>query len=128
MEGCLVYQHHQAAFRAQAVPAKAVIDQIYGSAPSQNYNAPTFDQYGLVHFEVRRQPAHARVLLVAGCSGTCVPEYRVGQVLTVYYSPENLRYAQLRSPARSTSADFLSEVLLFGFLGSSFSRQPSSTW
>ena len=113
----LVYQHNQAAFRAQAVPARAVIDQIYGSAPSQNYDAPTFDQYGLVHFEVRGRTAHARVLLVAGCSGTCVPEYRAGQVLTVYYSPENLRYAQPRSPARNTSAGFLPTALLFGFLG-----------
>jgi hypothetical protein len=112
-----VYQHNQAAFGAQAVPARAVIDQIYGSAPSQNYDAPALDQYGLVHYEVRGRTAHARVLLVAGCSGTCNPEYRVGQVLTVYYSPENLRYAQLRSPARNTSADFLTTALLFGFLG-----------
>lgn len=110
----LVYQHNQAAFAAQAVPAKAVIDQIYGSAPSQNYGAATFDQYGLVHFEVRGRTAHARVLLVAGCSGTCVPRYRVGQVLTVYYSPGNRGYAQLRSPARNSSADFLPVALLLG--------------
>jgi hypothetical protein len=113
----LAYQHNQAAFRAQAVPARAVIDQIYGSAPSQNYTAPTFDQYGLVHFEAHGRTAHARVLLVADCSGTCIPRYRVGQVLTVYYSPGNLRYAQLRSPARSTSAAFVPGVLLLGSMG-----------
>jgi len=113
----LAYQHNQAAFSAQAVPAKAVIDQIYGSAPSQNYAAPTFDQYGLVHFQAHGRTARARVLLVAGCSGTCILAYRVGQVLTVYYSPGNLHYAQLRSPARHTSAALLPGVLVFGFLG-----------
>jgi hypothetical protein len=111
-----MYQHNQAAFAARAVPAKAVIDQIYGSAPSQNYDAPSFDQYGLVHFGVRGRTAHARVLLVADCSGTCLPRYRVGQVLTVYYSPDNLRYAQLRSPARTSPADSLPAVLLLGLL------------
>jgi hypothetical protein len=113
----LVYRHNQAAFGAQAVPARAVIDQIYASAPSQNYDAPTFDQYGLVHFEVRGRTAHARVLLVAGCSGACLPAYRVGQVLTVYYSPQNLSYAQLRHPSRETSAGSLPVVLLSEFLG-----------
>ena len=113
----LVYQHNEEAFRAKAVPAKAVIDQIYASAPSQNYNAPTLDQYGLVHFEARGRTAHARVLLVAGCSGTCLPTYRVGQVLTVYYSAGNLSHAQLRSPAHQTSAGFLYAVLLFGSIG-----------
>jgi len=40
----LTYRHNQAVFRAHAVPARAVIGQIYASAPSQNYDAPTFSQ------------------------------------------------------------------------------------
>jgi len=113
----LVYLHHQAAFRAQAVPAKATIDQIYASAPSQTSSESTFDQYGLVHFAARGRTAHARVLLVAGCRGTCLPAYRVGQVLTVYYSPNNLSYAQLRSSDPGTSAGFLIAALMCGFIG-----------
>jgi hypothetical protein len=115
----LVHRNNQAAFRAQAVPAKAVIDQIYGGPLRLPISgAPTgFDQYGIVHFEARGRTAHARVLLVAGCSGVCFPVYRVGQVLTVYYSPENLSYAQLSSPARETSPGFFYAVWLFGFLG-----------
>lgn len=115
----LVQRNNQAAFRSQAVPVKAVIDQIYGGPirlPTSGGPA-IFDQYGIVHFEARGQTAHARVLLVAGCSGICVPTYRVGQVLTVYYSPENLSYAQLISPARETSAGGFSPVFLFGLLG-----------
>jgi hypothetical protein len=116
--GALVYNNNQAAFRAQAVPAKAVIVQIYAGQPL--VGAPdVFDQYGIVHFEAHGRTADARVLLVAGCSVTCLPVYRVGQVLTVYYSPENLSYAQLNSPARGTSAygRLIYEVWGFGFLG-----------
>ena len=80
----LVNSHNQTAFRAHAVPVRAVIDQIYSNAPSQNYDAPTFDQYALVHFEARGGTAHARALLVANCRGTCFPDYDVGQVLTAY--------------------------------------------
>jgi uncharacterized protein DUF3592 len=114
----LVYNNNQAAFRAQAVPAKAVIDQIYAGQPL--VGAPDiFDQYGIVHFEAQGRTAHARVVLVAGCSGTCLPVYRVGQVLTIYYSPENLSYAQLNSTARGTSAygRLVWAVWGFGFLG-----------
>jgi hypothetical protein len=115
----LTYWNNQAAFRAQAVPVKAVIDQIYSSPLSlPPAGAPaSFDQYGIVHFEARGRTAHARVLLVDGCSGVCFPVYRVGQVLTVYYSPENLSYAQLSSPARRTSSGVFYAVWLFGFLG-----------
>jgi len=66
---------------------------------------------------VRGRTAHARVLLVAGCQGTCLPTYRVGQVLTVYYSPDNLSYAQLRSADSGTSARFLIAALISGFIG-----------
>jgi hypothetical protein len=116
----LVHRNNQAAFRAQAVPAKAVIDQVYGGPirlPATSGAPAIFDQYGIVHFEARGRTAHARVLLVAGCSGVCFPVYRVGQVLTVYYSPENLSYAQLISPAHETSAGVFYAVFLFGFLG-----------
>ena len=113
----LVNSHNQTAFRAHAVPVRAVIDQIYSNAPSQNYDAPTFDQYALVHFEARGGTAHARALLVANCRGTCFPDYDVGQVLTVYYSPPNLTYAQLPSPASGISASSLYAILIFGFLG-----------
>jgi Protein of unknown function (DUF3592) len=92
----LTYRHDQAAFRAQAQPATAVVDKIYAGPPSiGNGGTPLFDQYGLVQFEARGQLAHARVLLVSGCIGVCVPKYRVGQQLRVYYSPQNLSYAQL---------------------------------
>jgi hypothetical protein len=113
----VVYSNNQAAFRAQAVPVKAVIDQIYAGSPRlSNGGALTvFDQYGIVQFEARGQTAHARVLLVNGCSVTCLPVYRVDQVLTVYYSPENLSYAQLSSPARESSTGVFFAVWFFGF-------------
>jgi hypothetical protein len=115
----LVYRNNQAAFRAQAVPARAVIDQIYsGPLRLPGPGAPeNFDQYGIVHFKARGQTAHARVLLVDGCTGVCVPVYRVRQMLTVYYSPGNLSYARLSPPGRQTSADVIYVVWIFGFLG-----------
>lgn len=116
----LTYRHNQAAFRAHAVPARAVIDQIYASAPSQNYDAPTFSQYALVHFQVQGRTAHARVLLADNCRGTCIPEYRVGQVLTVEYSPENLSYARLPYRASGISPDFLYALLAFGLMAVMF--------
>jgi hypothetical protein len=102
------------------MPARAVIDQIYASAPSQGSDAPTFNQYALVHFEVRGRTAHARVLLVANCRGTCIPRYRIGQVLTVDYSPENLSNAQLPSPATGISASVLFALLAFGLFAVMF--------
>ncbi len=113
----LVYEHNQAVFSAQAVQARSVIDQIYISAPAEGYNPPTFDQYALVHFDANGTIAHARVLLATNCTGTCVSGYRVGQVLTVDYSPKNLSYAQLPSRNRSPSANFLYPLLLFGSFG-----------
>src|SRR5262249_23860440 len=59
----LKYEHDLAVFHAHAVRAEATIDEIYTSAPSQDYNAPTFDEYGLVHFDAQGKRAHARVLL-----------------------------------------------------------------
>jgi hypothetical protein len=113
----LVYQHNQGAFRAQAVKATAVIDKLYTSAPSEGVYPPTFDEYALVHFDMGAESAHARVLLASNCSGTCVPQYRVGQVLIVDYSPSNPSYAQLPFRNRHPSADFLRWFLLFGSLG-----------
>lgn len=113
----LVYEHNQAVFHAEAVQTRAVIDQIYTSAPSQDYNAPTFDEYALVHFNVLGEKAQARVLLATNCSGTCVRSYRVGQLLSVDYSPKNVTYAQLPSRVHGPSANFLIELLAFGSLG-----------
>jgi hypothetical protein len=113
----LVYEHNQAAFRADAVQTRAVIDQIYTSAPSQGYSAPTFDEYALVHFFVLGERAQARVLLASDCTGTCVPAYRVGQVLTVDYSRANLSYAQLPAQGRVPSPRFLYGLMIFGLLG-----------
>lgn len=107
--------HNQAAFRAHAVPAKAVIDQIYaGPVQYGNGGGSYFDQYALVRFAARGATAHARVLLVPGCSGTCFPGYHVGQLLTVYYNPQNLNYAQLSSQDKSS---WFGDWILFGFLG-----------
>ena len=114
----LTYQHQQEAFRAQAVPATAVIDRLYTSAPSP-YTA-TFDQYAIVHFEAGRQTAHARVLLAIGCRGACVNGYSVGQELTVYYIPGNLTFARLSSPAPPTWTGYLSAVLVLGLFGTIF--------
>lgn len=113
----LEYQHNQAAFRAHAVKALAVIDELYTSAPSQGTYPATFDEYAMVRFDVGTTTAHARVLLAVNCSGTCVPRYRVGQVLAVDYSPSNPSYAQLPFRTRSPSADFLYVFLLLGSLG-----------
>jgi Protein of unknown function (DUF3592) len=111
----LVYEHNQTVFRAHAVQTRAIIDKIYTSAPSQDYNAPTFDEY--VHFVALGERAQARVLLTSNCSGTCIPTYRVGQALTVAYSPTNPSYAQLSSRLHRPSAGFLYALLLFGSLG-----------
>jgi hypothetical protein len=115
-----VYEHNQAYFRAHAVQARAVIDNIYTSAPSQDYNAPTFDEYALVHFVAVGNRAQARVLVASNCSGVCVPAYRIGQALTVYYNPDNLRYAQLPSQLHGPSASSLTALLAFGSLGLAF--------
>ncbi len=112
----VVHQHNQAAFLAQAVRTRAVIARIYYGAPAQNYDAPTFDQYAIVHFEAGPQTAHARVLLAANCQGTCPSVYRVGEALTVDYSPENLTYAQLPSRSQGISVD-LWYVIVFEVLG-----------
>jgi len=113
----LVYEHNQAVFRAHAVQTRAVIDKIYTSAPSQGYNAPTFDEYALVHFFALGERAQARVLLASNCSGTCIPTYRIGQALTVAYDPANLGYAQLPSQLHEPSATYLYALLTFGSLG-----------
>jgi Protein of unknown function (DUF3592) len=110
----LVYTHNQAEFRAEAVRARAVIEKIYTSAPSQGYGAPTFDEYALIRFGAQGRIAHAQVLLVRDCSGVCVPGYHVGQVLTVAYSSENVRYAQLYSRVARPSANFLYVFLMLG--------------
>jgi len=113
----LVYEHNQAVFRAHAVQTRAVIDKIYTSAPSQDYNAPTFDEYALVHFVALGERTHARVLLASNCTGTCIQTYRVGEAVTVAYSPVNLRYAQLPSRLHKPSAGLLYTLLVFGSLG-----------
>jgi len=59
-------------------------------------------------------------LLATNCSGTCIPRYRVGQVLTVDYNPANLSYAQLPPLVRGASATFLYVLLVFGSLGVAF--------
>jgi hypothetical protein len=113
-----VYRSDQASFRAQAVPATAVIDQVYaGALRLPGAGAPeVFNQYGIVQFQAHGRTAHARVLLVDSCTGACFPVYRVGQVLTVYYRPENPSYAQL-APAHETPAGIFYAVWIFGFLG-----------
>jgi hypothetical protein len=98
----LTYSHNQAAFRAQALPATGVIDQIYASSSTVGTNGvATFYQYGMVRFEARGQFADARVLL-GSCSGICLPKYHVGQDVRVYYNPKNLSYAQLGAPGHGT--------------------------
>lgn len=113
----VVYEHNQADFRAHAVRTRAVIQKIYTSAPSQGYSAPTFDEYALVHFAALGNRAQARVLVASGCTGTCVPAYRIGQALTVYYDPANRRFAQLPARLHGPSGTLLTGVLAFGLLG-----------
>jgi len=113
----LAYEHNQAVFRAHAVRTTAVIDSIYTSAPSQDYDAPTFAEYALVRFVTLGSRARARVLVASDCRGVCVPTYRIGQTLTVYYDPDNLRYAKLKSQLRGPSATSLTALLAFGSLG-----------
>ena len=110
-------RHNQAAFTAHAVRTRAIIARIYYGAPSQNYDAPTFDQYAIVNFEARGRTAHARVLLASDCRGTCLPGYRVGQALSVEYSPENLTYAQLPSRSRGISVDLWYVIVGIELLG-----------
>jgi hypothetical protein len=114
----LVYTHNQATFQAHAVPAQAVIDQVTTTGTAVTYGGRTsFDQYGLVHFQAQGRTAHARVLLVPGCEGACFPAYRVGQVLTVYYSPQNLGYAELKRPGPPTWTGLALAVWLCAFCG-----------
>jgi hypothetical protein len=117
LQSGLTNRQNQATFQANAVSAKAVIDQIYTSSLVVNPSGlARFDQYAIVQFESGGRTAHARVLLEQGCTGICFPVRRVGQVLTVYYSPENLSYAQLARPAHETSAHyFFWGFWLFGF-------------
>lgn len=108
----LTYSHNQAAFRAQALPATGVIDQIYASPPTVGLGGvASFDQYGVVRFEARGQFADARVLL-GSCTGLCTPKYHVGQEVLVYYL-QNLSYAQLGAPVMG---------LRSAFTGSGYSR------
>ena len=107
----------QAAFRADAVPARAAIGRIYpGPLIVTPSGAASFDQFAMVRCGVRGRIAHARVMLVPGCSGVCLPRYHVGQVITVYYSPRNPDYAQLRPPAGRSWLDDGGGIIL-GFLG-----------
>lgn len=96
----LLYWHNQATFRAGAVPARAVIDRLYSTTayPLTSPGGYYYDQYGLIHFQAQGRTEHAHVLLVADCSGDCLPVYSPGQVLTVYYNPQNPTYAQLNRP------------------------------
>jgi len=102
--------HDEAVFQARSVPAKAVIDQLYAS---DNTAVPGLAQYGIVAFEAGGRTVHARVLL-AVCGGTCVSGFRAGQVLTVYYNPENPSYAQLRSVSWLTGYPM---AAFLGFMG-----------
>jgi hypothetical protein len=113
----LTYSHNQAAFRAQALPATGVIEQIYATPPTVGTSGVAmFDQYGMVRFEARGQFADARVLL-GSCSGICVPKYHVGQDVRVYYSPQNLSYAQLGAPGHGTPLSLsVFGVWFFGLL------------
>ena len=89
------YRANQADFRAHAVQARGVIDQLDPTyADTISMNRGRYNPYGMVRFSAKSQTAHARVLLQY-CSAGCRVPYRVGQVITVYYSPENLGYAQL---------------------------------
>jgi predicted Zn-dependent protease with MMP-like domain len=109
----LTSANNDAVFRARAVPAKAVIDRLYAS---DNSAVPGLAQYGTVAFEAGGRTVHARVLLSV-CGATCVSGFRAGQVLTVYYLPENPSYAQL-SPASSPFGYW--SAAFFGLLGAVF--------
>ncbi|HET7016719.1 MAG TPA: DUF3592 domain-containing protein [Streptosporangiaceae bacterium] len=115
----LTYHHNQAVFRAEAVQTSAVIDRLYTSAPTQNYGPSTFDEYAVVHYSALGERTQARVLLATNCTGTCVASYRVGQVLTVAYSPKNGAYAQLPSQIHGPSPGLLyafGMLLTFGLI------------
>jgi predicted Zn-dependent protease with MMP-like domain len=113
----LTYAHNQAAFLANAVPAKAVIDRIY---VSDNTAYPGLSQFGIVAFDAGGRPVHAQVFL-ATCGGTCGSGFRAGQELTVYYSPGNPHYAQLR---RASSGIGYVLASFIGFLGVVFLVGP----
>ncbi len=108
-----------AAFRASAVPARAAIDRVYaGQVYQGDAGGSSFDQYAMVRFAARGVTAHARVLLVPGCSAVCLPRYHAGQVITVYYSPQNLNYAQLRPGGFGNGTDdAIAAVVLSGVFG-----------
>jgi len=61
----LVHRHNQTAFGAHAVPARGVIDQIYGGAPSQNRR-----HHG-------RRPWRPGNVLISGTSGRLQPGHRL---------------------------------------------------
>jgi hypothetical protein len=111
------YSHNQSEFRAVAVPARAVIDKVYAANLYHGNSGWTFDQYALVHFETRRGTVHAQVLLAVACRGSCLPVYRAGQMLTVYYSPQNMSYAQLSAKAKLSSNSDWGAIIIFGIVG-----------
>ncbi|MDR2985061.1 MAG: DUF3592 domain-containing protein [Nocardiopsaceae bacterium] len=57
------------------------------------------------------------MLLASNCSGTCIQKYRVGQAVTVAYSPTNPSYAQLSTRLPEPSTGFLYALFLFGSFG-----------
>jgi hypothetical protein len=81
---------------------------------------PFLNEDGLVHFKAQGQTAHARVVLASDCIGACPPVYRVGQVLTVYYNPQNLTYAQLNPPGPPNLIGFAFGFFLFALCGLTF--------
>jgi hypothetical protein len=116
-------RHNQATFQARAVPARAAIDQIYTTGPFPapvGNGGPSLNEDGVVHFQAQGRTAHARVVLVSDCSGACLPVYRVGQVLTVYYNPQNLTYAQLNPPGPPNLIGFAFGFSLFALFGLTF--------
>jgi predicted Zn-dependent protease with MMP-like domain len=107
----LVYTHNQADFQAHAVPARAVIDQLY--TRNLNVTGTSFDQYGTVAFAAGGRTVHAQVLL-GTCNTQCIPGFRTGQVLTVYYNPQNLDYAQLKPGGPASGSWWAIFLGLFG--------------
>ena len=112
----LRHRHDEAAFLARHVSARAVIDKVYVTAPSQGYQPPGFSEYGAIHFSARGKAVRARLLL-ENCGGTCVAKYRVGQVITVDYDPANLSRVVLHTPAHGLTIKYVSILLFFEFFG-----------
>jgi hypothetical protein len=116
------FQHSQGvAFRLHSATTTAVIDRIYDGPPqSSDGGSSPFDEYATVHYFANARGVHARITLVAGCTGVCLPRYHIGERLRVAYDTRSVGYAEFPVPRGGVNAipvESYINVALIAFVG-----------